>query len=151
MSILFVFATLIAMPTVDDAIKLDIKAGKFKAEFEGTKDLIGYNDNDEKAFFYVNGSVELAAKVPSAGEYTITINASCQAALKENAKINISVDGKEIAKDFTLTTEDPKDYTFTAKFKEGEGKVTITYTNDVYKENEYDRNFYLHAVTLKKK
>lgn len=29
-------------------------------------------------------------------------------------------------------------------------KVKVAYTNDVYKEGEYDRNFYLHGVSLKK-
>lgn len=151
MSLLLALATIVISPVYDDVIKLDLKSAKYKGQFDGSADLLGYNENDEKAFFYVNGNVELAAKVPAASEYTITVNASCQAALKENAKINVLVNGKEVAKDFTLTTEDPKDYTFTAKFKEGENTVKIEYTNDVYKENEYDRNFYLHAVSLKKK
>ena len=150
MSLILVLAC-IFVPHVDDAIKLDLKTAKYKAAFEGGADLIGYNEGDEKAFFYVNGEVALAGKVPSAGEYAITLNASCQAALKENAKINITLNGKELAKDFTLKTEDPKDYEFTAKLKKGENMLVIAYINDVYKENEYDRNFYLHSVSLRSK
>ena len=151
MSLLLALATLLVAPATDDAIKLDLKSAKYKAAFDGGADLIGYNEGEEKAFFYVNGQVTLTGKVPAAGEYTITINASCQAALKENAKIDITLNGKELSKDFTLKTEDPKDYEFTAKLKEGENTLVIAYTNDVYKENEYDRNFYLHSVTLKAK
>lgn len=151
MSTLFVFAVCLVSPITDDAIKLDLKSAKYKAAFDGGSELIGFNEGEDKAFFYVNGTVTFVAKVPSDGEYTITINASCQAALKENAKIDITLEGKDVSKDFTLKTEDPKDYQFTAKFKEGENKLVIAYTNDVYKENEYDRNFYLHSVTLKKK
>lgn len=151
MSLLVVLVSLVTMPVSEDAIKLDLKAAKYKAAFEGGSELVGYNEGDEKAFFYTNGEVTLTAKVPATGEYTIVISASCQAALKENAKFNLNVDGKEISKDFTLKTEDQKDYEFTGKFKEGENKLVIAYTNDVYKENEYDRNFYLHSVTLKAK
>jgi len=35
------------------------------------------------------------------------------------------------------------------KAQAGEHKLVVEYTNDVYKENEYDRNFYLHGVTVK--
>ena len=116
MSLLLVLASLIACPAVED-IKLDLKAAKFNPD---GSELIGYNEGDERAFFYINGSVTLTAKVPAEGEYTITLSAACTAALKENAKINVFVGDKQVAKDFTLTTEDQKDYTFTAKFKEGE-------------------------------
>ena len=49
------------------------------------------------------------------------------------------------------TAEDKKEYKFDAKLTKGETTLSITYTNDVYKEGEYDRNLYLHAVSLKKK
>lgn len=151
MFFLVVLASMVVIPTVDDVIKLDLKGAKYKAAFEGGSELVGYNEGDEKAFFYTNGEVTLTAKAPAAGEYTLTINASCTAAMKENAKFNVSLDGKEVARDFTLKTEDQKDYEFTVKLKEGDNKLVITYTNDVYKENEYDRNLYLHTVSLKKK
>jgi len=79
MSLLLVLASLLVAPATDDAIKLDLKSGKYKPAFEGGGDLVGYNEGEEKAFFYTNGQVTLTGKVPAAGEYTITINASCQA------------------------------------------------------------------------
>ena len=147
MSMMFVLASLLIAPVADD-IKLDLKAGKFNPD---GNELLGYNEGDECAFFYINGSVTLTAKVPAEGEYTIVLSAACTAAMKENAKITIHVGDKEVAKGFALTTEDQKDYTFTAKFKDGENKLKIEFINDTYKEGEYDLNFYLHSVTLKKK
>ena len=138
MSLLLVLASLLVLPVSEDAIKLELKSAKYKPAFEGGGDLVGYNEGEEKAFFYTNGTVTFTAKVPASGEYTITLNASCQAALKENAKIDITLNDKSVSKDLTLKTEDPKDYEFTAKFKEGENKLVIAYTNDVYKENDQE-------------
>lgn len=86
MSLLLV--TLLGVFTTDDAIKLSLKDATYKAAFDGGGDLLGYNEGEEKAFFYVNGSAEFKTKLPSDGEYTLTLNASCQAAEKENAKID---------------------------------------------------------------
>src|SRR4051812_29557933 len=88
--------------TIDEEIKADLKAGKYQPAFEGGGDLIGYNENEEKAFFYINGTVDLKVKVPTAGEYTLKVRASCQAAMKVNAKINIVAAGKSVADEFAL-------------------------------------------------
>jgi hypothetical protein len=136
---------------LDDEIKADLKAGKYTPTFEGGKDLMGFNESEDKAFFYTNGSVDVTVKVPSDGEYTLKVKASCQAAKKEMAKMTIIVAGKSIADEFTLKQEEEKDYTFPVKLTAGEQKISISYTNDEYKEGDFDRNLYLHAVTLKKK
>jgi hypothetical protein len=150
MYLLLASLLLIAVPA--DEIKADLKSAKYTPGFEGGGDLLGFNENEDKAFFYINGTVDLTVKVPAAGEYTLTVKASCQAAKKENAKINIVAGGKSVADEFTLKSEEEKEYTFTVNFKAaGEQKVSIAYTNDEYKDGEYDRNLYLHAVTLKKK
>lgn len=150
MSLLLVFATMIIHPVLaDDAIKLEVKNAVF--EPKDSSDLIGYNDGEEKAFYYIAGAATVKGKVSADAEYTLTLSASCNAAQNENAKITITVNDKEIAKDFLLKTEDQKDYEFTVKLKAGEVKVKVAYTNDIYKEGEYDRNFYLHGVSLKKK
>lgn len=134
-----------------DEIKVDLKAGKYQSVVEGSTDLVGYSERDERAFFFTNGSVDLTVKVPEAGEYVMKVKASCQAALKEFAKMTIVAGNKSVADDFALTQEAEKEYTFTAKLAAGEQKISISYTNDDYKEGEYDRNLYLHAVSLKKK
>jgi hypothetical protein len=37
------------------------------------------------------------------------------------------------------------------KLKKGESNLSIKFTNDVYKENEYDRNLFVHGVKIEKK
>jgi hypothetical protein len=59
------------------------------------------------------------------------------------------VDGKQTGKE-TETGEEPKEYKFPTPLKAGEHKLTIEFTNDIFKEGEYDRNLYVHAVSLKK-
>ena len=78
------------------------------------------------------------------------IKASCDPAQNERAKFKVTLDGQEVGKETLLTADEEKEYKLPIKVKAGEHKLTIEYTNDVYKENEYDRNFYLHGVTLKK-
>lgn len=151
MSLFVVLIALTAMSANLEEIKLPLKDATCKAAFEGGDDLVGYNDGEEKLFFYTNGFAEFKARLPSEGQYTLTLNASCQAAEKEHARIDIEVDGKSISKNFSLTTEDAKDYTFTIKGKEGDCKIKVIFTNDKYKEGEYDLNFYIHGASLKKK
>ena len=64
--------------------------------------------------------------------------------------LGLAIDGEAVGKETLLTADDEKDYTLTAKLKAGERKLVVEFTNDVYKENEYDRNLYVHAVTLKR-
>src|SRR5436305_11076845 len=130
-------------------IVADLKAFKFTAAFPNAPaDLFGYNDGEEKLFFYTNGAGEVTVKLPADGDYTVVVKASCDSALNEKAKFKLSIDGKAIGKETTLTSDDPKDYSFTAALKAGERKVKVEFTNDVHKEGEYDRNLYVHAVTL---
>ena len=58
--------------------------------------------------------------------------------------------GVAVWQDPALIADDEKDYRFTTPAKMGERKLSIEFTNDVYKEGEYDRNFYVHEVTLKR-
>lgn len=65
-----------------------------------------------------------------------------------------TADSKKAAKTFaldkeiTLTDTAEKEYTLTVKLKAGEQKIVLEFTNDAYKENEFDRNLYVHAVKL---
>ena len=135
-----------AAPT---GITIELKAFKLTPGFEGASaDLIGYMEEQERLYFYINGSAEATAKVPTDGDYNVVVRAAGDPAMNERAKFKLSIDGKLVGQETTLTTDDPKDYSFTATLKAGERKVKIEYTNDVYKESEYDRNFYLHGVKL---
>jgi hypothetical protein len=126
-------------------ITVDLKTFTFEP---ANSDLFGYQEDQGRLFFYTNGAGEAAVKIPADGEYMIVINAACDSALNEKAKFKLSVDGKLIDRETTLTSDDQKDYSFTTPLKAGERKLKIEFTNDAYKENEYDRNLYVHGVNV---
>jgi hypothetical protein len=131
-----------------DPIAVDLKTFKFKVD-DKIADLFGYNEGEGKLYFYTDGPAEATVKIPTDGTYEIVVRASCDSALNERAKFKLSLDGQLVGKETLLTADEAKDYTLTATIKAGEHKLVIEFTNDVYKENEYDRNLYVHAVTLK--
>jgi predicted xylan-binding protein with Ca-dependent carbohydrate-binding module len=136
-------------PAEADAISVDLRTFKFKVRDE-IASLFGYDDGENRLFYYTAGAGETTIKPPADGEYEIVIKASCDPALNERAKFKVSLDGQPVGMETLLTADDPKDYTLTTSAKAGERKLGIEFTNDAYKENEYDRNFYVHRVTLKR-
>jgi len=141
-----------ALATAQEAAKpltVALKSFSFKAP-KGKEDLLKYDEGDKKLSFYINGKGEAKVDVPKDGDYEIVIKASCDKALKEGAKFKVAVDGKQCGKETETTDGEPKDYTFATSLKAGERKLAIEFTNDVYKDGEYDRNLYVHAVSLKK-
>jgi hypothetical protein len=134
----------------DQTIEVALKNFKFKVD-EGHASLFGLNEDEGKLFFYTNGKAEAAVKLPADGEYEITIKASGDPALNERAKFKLYLDGELVGKETELKADEAKEYSFKVNAKAGERKVAIEFTNDAYKENEYDRNLYVHAVTVKKK
>jgi hypothetical protein len=131
------------------AISVELKAFKFKVK-EDKANLFGHNEDEGKLFFYTNGPAEATVKVPADGDYEVVIKASCDSAQDERAKFKVSIDGKAVGKETLLTEDGPKEYKLSAKLKAGDRKLAIEFTNDTYKENEYDRNLYVHAMTLKR-
>jgi len=129
----------------DKPITVELKSFMFDP---ANSDLFGYQDDQSRLFFYTNGAAQATVKVPADGDYTIVVNAACDPALNEKAKFKLSIDGKLIDKETTLTSDDPKDYSFTTSLKAGDRKLKIEFTNDAYKENEYDRNLYVHGVKV---
>jgi Ca-dependent carbohydrate-binding module xylan-binding len=129
----------------DKPITVELKSFAFDP---ANSELLGYQDEQGRLFYYINGAAEATVKVPADGDYTIVINAACDPALNEKAKFKLSIDGKLIDKETTLTSDDPKDYSFTTPLKAGDRMLKIEFTNDVYKENEYDRNLYVHGLKL---
>jgi hypothetical protein len=138
--------------TADEAAKplsVELRSFSFKAP-KGKEDLLKYQEGEGKLSFYINGMGEAKIGVPKDGDYEIVINASCDMALNEGAKFKVAVDGTQCGKETQTSNGEPKDYTFTTSLKAGEHKLSIEFTNDVYKEGEFDRNLYVHAVALKK-
>jgi len=127
-------------------VTVDLKSFKFP---EGMTNLFGYNEGDEKLFFYTNGKGTAKFSVPAEGNYEIIVKASCDAALNEGAKFKVAVDEKEVGKETETDKTETKEFKFPATLKAGEHELSIEFTNDVYKEGEYDRNLYVHSVEVK--
>ena len=56
-----------------------------------------------------------------------------------------------VAKEHFLKDTDRKAYTLTAKLKKGKQNLVIEFLNDEYKENEFDRNLFVHSVKIELK
>jgi hypothetical protein len=141
----------VSLAVAADAVKIELKDFKFKPAHQGSDNLLGFDEPEDKLFFYVNGTATAPVKVADDGEYTITVKASCDEAMKQKAKFKLTVGDVVVKDSFELTDTDPKEYTFTAKLKKGEPKLAIEFLNDVHKEGEYDRNLYVQAVKIEKK
>jgi mRNA-degrading endonuclease HigB of HigAB toxin-antitoxin module len=154
----FVFAIVIALGSTAIAadkekdlstVKVDLKQVKWKVP-ESIKDLFGYDEATKRLFYFANGAGDWMIKVPGDGEYQIVVKASCDSAEKEKAKFKLSIADKLVGKETQLTDDAEKEYTLKGSLKGGERKLTIEFTNDVYKAGEFDRNLFIYAVTLKK-
>jgi hypothetical protein len=133
-----------------DPVTVDLRTFKFKVA-DNLVTLFGYDEGQSRLFYYTAGAGETAVKLPAEGEYELVIKASGDPAMNERAKFKVSLDGEAVGKETQLTDDFTKDYSFPVKAKAGEHKLVIEYTNDVYKEGEYDRNFYIHEIVLKAK
>jgi hypothetical protein len=134
-------------PAAAPAKPVAVDLTKFKAPSENAE-LFGYNDGDGKLFYYTAGSIELGAKIPADGDYVVSVTASCDEAKGEKAKWTLSVDGQATGGEQVCTTVDPKEYAVKATLKAGDRKIAIAFLNDLFKEGEYDLNFYVHGVTI---
>lgn len=134
-----------------DAVTADLKAFKWKCKFDDGDSLGGYDEGQERFFFYTFGTATGEVTVPDDGEYTVTVEAACDEAKKVLAAFKLSVGEVVVAKEHFLKDTDKKAYTFTAKLKKGKQNLVVEFLNDEYKENEFDRNLFLHSVKLEKK
>src|SRR5262245_16675545 len=132
-----------------DVIAVDLRSFKFKVRDEMAS-LFGYDEGEGRLFYYTSGPGEVTIKLPADGEYEIAINASCDPALNERAKFKVALDDQPVGMETLLTDDDVKEYKLKTTAKAGERKLVIEFTNDAYKENEYDRNFFVHRVTMKR-
>lgn len=112
-------------------------------------DLFGYDDGNSRIFLYSSGTVVLPLTLAGDGDYEIVVSAACDEADGQKAKFTVALNGQAVGDEITCTTTDAKDYVVKAAgLKAGEHKVAITFLNDLYKEGEYDLNFFVHGVTL---
>jgi hypothetical protein len=132
-----------------EEVRLKLSEGKFKVG-EGTpSELVTYDENEGKVAFYAPGTGEWKFKLADDGAFNIVVRASCDAAQDVNAKFKLTIDGKAIGEEVTLSRESEHECKLEAKLGPGEHTLAITFTNDAWKDGEYDRNLYIHSVTLK--
>ena len=126
-----------------------VELAKFTGPAENTANF-GYDEGGGRLFLYSNGAIELPMKVAADGDYEFAISAACDEAMGIKAKFSLTLDGQVINPEVTLTAVEAKEYVVKAPgIKAGEHKVAIAFLNDMYKENEYDLNLYVHGVTLR--
>lgn len=135
-------------PAPVDAKPVTLDLTKFKGPSQNA-DLFGYNEGDGKLFYYTAGTIELAAKIAADGDYEVTVTASCDEAQGQKAKWTFAVDGQVAGGEQACTAVDAKDYKLKVPLKAGERKIGIAFLNDLFKEGEYDLNFYVHGVVIK--
>lgn len=133
-----------------DALDAPLKDFKLTDSDGKENPLVAYEESEGRIAFSVNGTAKGTVKAEEAGDYTLTLDAACVEADKTLAKIKIEVNGKSVKDEFALTQADKKAYKFDVKLVKGDNTVSVQFLNDIYKENEYDLNFYVHAVKFEK-
>ena len=122
---------------------------KFSGPTENAE-LFGYDDSNSRIFLYSAGAVVVPTKLTADGDYEIALNAACDEADHQMAKFTVTLDGQALGGEVTCTTAEAKEYVIKAPgLKAGDHKIAIAFLNDIYKENEYDLNFYVHGVTVR--
>lgn len=113
-------------------------------------ELFGYDDSNSRLFLYSSGAVVVPLTLAGDGDYELVVSAACDEADGQKAKFTVALNGQVVGEEITCTTTDAKDYVIKAAgLKSGDHLVAITFLNDLYKEGEYDLNFYIHGVTLR--
>lgn len=113
-------------------------------------DLFGYDDSNSRLFFYSGGTITTTVKLAGDGDYEMVVTVACDEANGEKAKFSVAIDGNPVGSEVATTSTDAKDYVVkVGNLTAGEHKIGIAFLNDVYKENEYDLNMYVHGITLR--
>ena len=147
----FALLLLVGTAVAADALEAPLKDFKLTDPAGKASELVTFNEADGKIAFNGVGIGKITVKAEEAGDYTLTLDASCDEANKTLAKIKILLNDKPVKDEFALTQTEVKAYKFDVKLVKGENKLHVEFLNDIYKENEYDLNFYLHGAKFEKK
>ena len=129
------------------AITVDLS--KFTGPTEAAE-LFGFEDHEGRIFLFTAGTIVLPLTVSVDGDYEIVIKGACDEADGQKAKFTVALNGQALGDEITCTVVESKEYVVKAPgLKAGDHKIDVTFLNDLYKENEYDLNFYVHGVTLR--
>jgi len=128
-----------------DEISLPLKDFKFKIPQEQA-DLFVFDEDAQRLCFYTNGAAEAKFGIESEGEYDLVLSLAGDSAMDVRPKFKLAIDDKEVGKETSLKSDDIKDYKLTIPLKHGKHVLSLTFTNDMYKDGEYDSNLYLHGA-----
>lgn len=128
------------------ADRIDLPA--YKAKFPDNNKHFGIMEDGTTVHFFSNGNVDWSVTTPKAGKYRLGVIASCKEAKGGFAEFKVSVDGRVSGEPIKLKTADRDDYGIDLQLPKGKVKITITFTNDIFADGEYDRNLYVHKAML---
>ena len=128
-------------------IRLPLKDFKFKVP-EEQADLFVFDEDGERLCFYTNGAAEVKFIAPSDGDFDLVLSLAGDSADKVYPKFKLTIDDKEFGKETSLKSDDIKDYKFALSLKRGKHTLAVAFTNDTYKDGEYDSNLYFHGAKL---
>jgi len=128
-------------------IRLPLKDFKFKVP-EEQADLFAFDEDGERLCFYTNGAAETKFNVENDGEYDLILSLAGDSANDIRPKFKLKLDDKEVGKETSLKSDDIKDYKIPISLKHGKRTLAVEFTNDTYKDGEYDSNLYLHGAKI---
>ena len=128
-------------------IRLPLKEFKFKVS-EDKADLFVFDEDGQRLCFYTSGAAEAKFSVENDGDYDLVLSLAGDTAMNVHPKFKLAIDDKEVGKETSLKSDDIKDYKFTLPLKHGKHVLSLAFTNDMYKDGEYDSNLYLHGAKL---
>ena len=126
-------------------IRLPLKGFKFKVPEDKTE-LFAFDEDGERLCFYTDGTAEAKFNIESDGDYDLLLSLSGDSAMNTRPKFKLAIDDKEVGKEMSLKSDDIKEYKLTIPLKHGKHVLSVTFTNDMYKDGEYDSNLYLHGA-----
>jgi Ca-dependent carbohydrate-binding module xylan-binding len=128
-------------------IRLPLKDFKFKVPEEQV-DLFSFDEDGERLCYYTNGAAETKFNMENDGDYDLILSLAGDSAMDIRPKFKLTIDDKEVGKETSLKSDDIKDYKVPISLKHGKHTLAVAFTNDTYKEAEYDSNLYLHGAKL---
>lgn len=130
-------------------IAVDLSKFASVTNLAGREEHFSTDDGEGRMSFFSNLVAQGPVQVAADGDYEIVVTASCQAALDVFAALKVHVDGAAVG-EIALTSEDAKEYRKAAPLKAGARQIGIEFTNDTWKEGEYDRNLFIHKIELRR-
>ncbi len=113
------------------------------------KSMIGaekYSNGADLGMFS-NGTVGWEFEAPFSGDYTLKMIVSGNQGGDEPVRIEVRYANKTIPVD--IPESEPVEKEVNLQIGSGKRKIEISFVNDAYKKDEYDRNFKLHYLQLR--